>query len=80
MAELKFEIIDHIKVLSEKKSGWKKELCLVKWGENEAKYDVRDWSEDYEKCGKGITLSEEEARELVKGLQSRLKEDTLDLG
>ena len=28
------------------------------------KYDLRDWAPDHEKMGKGITLTEEEAKKL----------------
>jgi len=30
------------------------------WNEREPKYDIRDWSADHEKMGKGVTLSREE--------------------
>jgi len=64
MAEIKFEVTKHIGILSEGSKGWRKELNLVSWNDREPKYDIRDWSPDREKMGKGITLSAEEAREL----------------
>ncbi len=64
MAELKFEIVEEIAVLSESDKGWKKELNRVSWNDREPKYDIRDWSPDHSKMGKGITLSEEEFEEL----------------
>ena len=64
MAELKFEIINELGVVSESKGGWRKELNRVSWSGREPKYDIRDWSPDHEKVGKGITLSEEELRTL----------------
>lgn len=60
MAEVKFEIKEHLGVIAENSSGWKKELNLVSWNGNEPKYDIRDWNPEHEKCGKGITLTEEE--------------------
>jgi hypothetical protein len=30
------------------------------WNEREPKYDIREWSPDGEKMGKGVTLSKEE--------------------
>ena len=60
MAEIKYEIIKQIGVLSKAGSGWSKELNLISWNDREAKYDLRDWSPDREKMGKGITLSREE--------------------
>lgn len=58
--ELKFEIINRIGVISTSASGWSFELNRVSWNGNEPKYDVRSWSPDHTKMGKGITLSEEE--------------------
>jgi hypothetical protein len=47
-------------VLSKSDSGWAKELNLISWNEREPKYDIREWSPDGEKMGKGVTLSKEE--------------------
>jgi len=60
MADIKFEIIKHIGVLSEGSKGWRKELNLVSWNDRGPKYDIREWSPEYEKMGKGVTLSEDE--------------------
>lgn len=70
MVEFKHEIVEHIAVLSESAKGWKKELNLVSWNDREPKYDVREWSPDYVKVGKGITLSNEEVAMLKKALNS----------
>lgn len=60
MADIKFEIIKNVAVLSEGSKGWKKELNLISWNNNEPKYDIREWSPDHTKMGKGITLTKEE--------------------
>jgi hypothetical protein len=60
MAEIKFEITEKLGVISYSTRGWSKELNLVSWNDREAKYDVREWSPDGEKMGKGITFSKEE--------------------
>ena len=60
MSEIKYEIIKKIGVLSKSASGWAKELNLISWNEIDAKYDIREWSADGEKMGKGVTLSKEE--------------------
>ena len=62
MADFQFEIIESIGVLSESSKGWKKELNKISWNNGTPKYDIRDWSPDYEKMGKGITLTDEEVR------------------
>ncbi|MBM7645982.1 hypothetical protein JOD45_002207 [Scopulibacillus daqui] len=69
MAEIKYEIIENIGVLSESPKGWKKELNLISWNGREPKYDLRDWSPDREKMGKGITLTKEEIIQLRAMLQ-----------
>ena len=64
MADIKFEIVEEIGVLSESAKGWTKELNLVSWNGAEPKYDLRDWAPGHEKMGKGITLSENEVQNL----------------
>ena len=66
MDKIKFDIVKHFGVISEEKSGWKKELNLVSWNDRTPKLDIRDWAPGHEKMGKGITLTEEEAAELAK--------------
>ena len=60
MSEIKYEIIKKIGVLSRSTSGWAKELNLISWNDREPKYDLRDWSANGEKMGKGVTISREE--------------------
>lgn len=69
MSDFKFEIVEELGVLSESRSGWKRELNLVSWNGGKAKYDIRDWSPDHEKMGKGVSLTPEELTELKKLLE-----------
>ena len=64
MADIKFEITKHIGILSEGSKGWQKELNLISWNDREPKYDIRDWSPEHAKMGKGVTLSDAEIVEL----------------
>ncbi len=71
MAELKFEIVEHIGVLGENARGWAKELNLVSWNDRDPKYDIRDWSPDHSKMGKGLTMNADELaalKDLLEGL------------
>ena len=43
-----------------------KEIKLISWNGKEPKYDIREWSPDGDKMGKGVTLSKSEMRELKK--------------
>jgi conserved domain protein len=74
MADIKFEIKEELGVLSESAKGWTKELNLISWNGAEAKYDLRDWSPNHEKMGKGITLTADEVQELYK-LLNRIVEE-----
>jgi hypothetical protein len=72
MAEIKFEIVQKIGVLSTSGKGWAKELNLVSWNDRAPKYDIREWSPDGETMGKGVTLTKEELvalRDLLAGLE-----------
>ena len=69
MADITFDIVKTYGVISEEKGGWKKELNLVSWNGRAPKFDIRDWSPDHEKMGKGITLTKEEAAKLVELLK-----------
>jgi hypothetical protein len=60
MSEIKYEITKKLGVLSTTGSGWSKQLNLIRWNDRDPKYDIREWSPDGEKMGKGVTLSKEE--------------------
>ena len=72
MSEIKYEIIKKIGVLSKSASGWTQELNLVSWNDRDAKYDIREWSPDRERRGKGVTLTKEELLAL-KGLLNAIE-------
>ena len=61
-----YEITASCGTISESSKGWTKELNLVSWNGRKAKYDIREWSPDHEKIGKGVTFTEEELRTLGK--------------
>lgn len=64
--EFKYEVIRTIGVLStNEKTGWRRLLRLISWNGGEPKYDLRDWSPDDEKMGKGVSLTREEAKKLI---------------
>jgi len=65
MSDVKCEIKEKYGVLSESSKGWTKELNLVSWNDGKPKYDIRDWDPTHEKMGKGVTLTEEEAKKLL---------------
>jgi hypothetical protein len=72
MSEIQFEIIKSYGTVSEEKSGWRKEFNLVAWNGRTPKFDLREWSPDHQKMGKGVTLTREEAEGLSKLLAAAL--------
>lgn len=64
MAAIKYEIKETVGIISENNKGWSKELNLISWNERDPKFDIRDWSPEHEKMGKGVTLSKEELKVL----------------
>ena len=65
--EIKMDIIEDYGVISEK-NGYELRLRKISWSESDAKFDISPRKDD--KCGKGITLTDEE----LKGLLDKLKE------
>lgn len=70
MSKFTYEVIETIAVLSEGAKGWKKKLTLISWNGREPKYDIRDWSEDDTKMGKGVTFSKDELGKLKEALNN----------
>lgn len=70
--KIKFEITQNIGILSEGAKGWNKEFNLISWNGRDPKFDIREWSPEHDKMGKGVTLTKEEIvalRDLLNGLE-----------
>lgn len=74
MADIKFEVIKRIGVLSTSSRGWTKELTLVSWNDRDPKYDIREWSPDGTTMGKGVTMTEEELVSLKELINQELED------
>ena len=66
MAEIKYEIVKHICVLSDRGNGWTREVNIVKWNDSGPKLDIREWSPERTSMRKGITLTRPEFLTLAK--------------
>ena len=73
--EIECEIIKSYGIFSRGTKFWNKEINFISWNGREPKLDIRNWQQDHKKCGKGITLTREEAEELVKLLSKVLNEE-----
>lgn len=73
MSEIKCTTIEKVGIIKEQASGWTKEIRIVSWNDAAPKYDIRDWAPNDEKSGKGITLTEDEARTLMELLENHFR-------
>lgn len=74
MPNITYDIVEELGTLSENSKGWEKQVNLISWNGAKPKYDIRDWAPEREKMSKGITLTEDEATELLKILNQKLGE------
>lgn len=63
-SDFNFRILRNLGTMSQSPTGWAKEINLVSWNGNKAKFDIRDWSPDHEKMTRGIRLTSFEAKKL----------------
>ena len=63
MADFNYTIKDEVAVLSTA-GAWALELNLISWGGRSPKLDLRKWTDTHEKMGKGVTLTDAEAKAL----------------
>lgn len=72
--DFSYEIVEEIGQVSKPTaSGWSIRLNLISWnGWGKPKLDIRSWNEDMTRMGKGISLSEEDAKDLAGLLNSYL--------
>lgn len=71
--EITSTITRKLAVLSENGKGYTKEVNLVSWNGADAKLDIRVWFPDHQKCGRGMTLTEE-GRKLMQTLVTLYRE------
>lgn len=76
MADFKYEILDNVGVFFNSKNGWTKEINIISWNGADGKVDIRSWSPDYSRMGKGISLTVEEFKAL-KELMNEINPDDL---
>ena len=55
-----YDIKKKLGVISKARNGWTKEINLVAWNGGEPRYELRSWSPDHTRMGKGIAFNREE--------------------
>ena len=73
--DFSFEIKEHLGILGEYPTGWKKELNLVEWNGNNAKLDIRDWDANHEHMSRGVTQHMTEAAALADLISSYISKN-----
>ena len=70
--EINCKITHEIAVLSSNHNGWQLELNEVAWNGKKARLELRRWAQNREKCNRGVTLTAEEAKNLLSALQKEV--------
>ena len=65
-------------VLGENGKGYTKEANFISWNGNTAKLDIREWHPNHERCGKGITLTEDGAEIFTQHSRQSMKRNKKD--
>lgn len=72
MGDISFEIKEKIGVLAERTTGWTKELNLVAWNGGNAKWDIREWNPQHTSMSRGLTLNDDEMKNLLTLMKGRI--------
>lgn len=65
MPEIRYDITEHLGVISETARGWTREVNMISWNGREPKVDIRDWSPEHDKMSKGLTFTKDELKKLA---------------
>lgn len=68
-SDFNFEKTEEIAILDRSRKNWTTELNLVSYNGNKSVIDLRQWSPEG-KMGKGLTLTEQTAKNLLLALES----------
>ena len=47
--DINYKIEDKIGIISQRETGWLKELNIVNWNDKGGKFDIREWSPEHDK-------------------------------
>ena len=63
--EFEFEIVESgVKLGETSAKGWTMEINKVSYNGKPARWDIRSWNGDHSRMGKGVSLSEQEIKNL----------------
>ena len=64
-SQITYKVERQVGVLSEDNKGWRKELNMVSWNEAKPRHEIRCWSPDHSRMGKGLAFTKEELASLA---------------
>ena len=67
MAEITYDVVENIGVIADN-GAWETQVNMISWNNAKPKFDIRKWNVETDRMSKGISLTESEARELVRVL------------
>ncbi len=72
-SQITYKVAKQVGVLSEDTRGWRKELNMVSWNEAMPRLEIRCWSPDHSRMGKGLAFTREELATLA-GILLRMED------
>ena len=78
MAEkITYDVVRNIGVIADN-GAWETQVNMISWNHGAPKVDIRKWNVENDRMSKGISLTENEARELVRVLTKYFNADGED--
>lgn len=65
--KITYDVVKNIGVIAVN-AAWETQVNMISWNYGAPKFDIRKWNVENDRMSKGISLTESEARELVKVL------------
>ena len=72
--KITYDVVRNIGVLAVNVA-WETQVNLISWNHGTPKFDIRKWNVENDHMSKGISLTESEARELVRVLTKYFEEE-----
>ena len=72
--KITYDVVKNIGVIADN-GAWETQVNMSSWNHGAPKFDIRKWNVETDRMSKGISLTENEARELAKVLTEYFKEE-----
>lgn len=65
--KITYDVVKNIGIIADN-GAWETQVNMISWNHGAPKFDIRKWNVETDRMSKGISLTESEARELVRVL------------